>query len=43
MEIKSNIDAYELNSFFRYRSPDQEIKSLIQAYPHQQRDRAAEP
>ena len=25
MERKSNIDANELDSFFRYRSPDQEL------------------
>lgn len=38
MEIKSNIDANELDSFFRYRSPDQEIKSLIQAYAQPYRE-----
>ena len=38
MEIKSNIDANELDSFFRYRLPDQEIKSLIQAYAQPYRE-----
>ena len=38
MEIKSNIDANALDSFFRYRSPDQEIKSLIQAYAQPYRE-----
>lgn len=38
MEIKSNIDANELDSFSRYRSSDQEIKSLIQAYAQPYRE-----
>lgn len=38
MEIKSNIDANELDSFSRYHSSDQEIKSLIQAYAQPYRE-----
>ncbi len=38
MEMKSNIDANELDSFSRYHSSDQEIKSLIQAYAQPYRE-----
>ena len=38
MEIKSNIDANELDSFSRYHSSDQEIKSLIQEYAQPYRE-----
>lgn len=38
MEIKSNIDANELDSFSRYHSSDQEIKPLIQAYAQPYRE-----
>ena len=36
--MESNLDITSLDSFFQYRSPDHEIKSLIQAYARPYRE-----